>query len=62
MPQARHIVTGENVASKYAVPRRAQDEFAVESQRRASTAEARAAFAEEITPVKIDGHPARGRR
>lgn len=48
-------VTAENVAAKYGVSRLEQDEFAVESQRRASTAEARAAFAEEITPVEVGG-------
>lgn len=48
-------VTAENVASKYAVSRQEQDEFAVESQRRAATDEARAAFAEEIVPVEVGG-------
>jgi len=52
----RHMgVTAENVATKYEVSRREQDEFALESQRRAGTAEAQAAFAEEITPVQIAG-------
>ena len=32
-----------------------QDEFAAESQRRAATPEARAAFAEEIVPVEVGG-------
>ena len=48
-------VTAENVASKYGVSRTEQDEFAVESQRRAATAEAKAAFAEEITAVEVGG-------
>lgn len=48
-------VTAENVASKYGISRREQDEFAVESQRRAATAEALAAFAEEIVPVEVGG-------
>jgi acetyl-CoA C-acetyltransferase len=48
-------ITAENVASKYGVTRSEQDEFALESQRRASTAEAKAAFAEEIAPVQIAG-------
>lgn len=48
-------VTAENVATKYGVSRIEQDEFAVESQRRAATAAAKAAFAEEITPVEIGG-------
>lgn len=48
-------VTAENVATKYGVSRIEQDEFAVESQRRAATEAAKAAFAEEITPVEIGG-------
>lgn len=48
-------VTAENVARKYGVSRQEQDEFALESQRRAATGAARAAFAEEITPVQAGG-------
>ena len=48
-------VTAENVATKYGVSRAEQDEFALESQRRAATAAAKAAFAEEITPVEVGG-------
>jgi len=48
-------VTAENVAKKYGVSRAEQDEFALESQRRAATAAAKAAFAEEITPVEVGG-------
>lgn len=48
-------VTAEKVADKYGVSRQEQDEFAVESQRRAATADAKAAFAEEITPVEVGG-------
>ncbi len=48
-------VTAENVASKYGVSRAEQDEFAAESQRRAATPEARAAFAEEIVEVPTGG-------
>ncbi|MFF3372186.1 thiolase family protein [Streptomyces sp. NPDC002680] len=48
-------VTAENVAEKYGVSREQQDEFAVESQRRAATAAARAVFAEEIVPVEVGG-------
>ena len=48
-------VTAENVAATYEVSRQEQDEFAVESQRRAATGEARAAFADEIVPVEIGG-------
>jgi acetyl-CoA C-acetyltransferase len=47
--------TAEAVARKYDVSRQQQDEFAVESQSRAATAAAKAAFAEEITPVAISG-------
>ncbi|WP_101523568.1 thiolase family protein [Nocardioides houyundeii] len=48
-------VTAENVATKYGVSREQQDEFAVESQRRAATPEAKAAFAEEIVAVEVGG-------
>lgn len=48
-------VTAENVANKYGVSRQEQDEFAAESQRRAATDEARAAFAEEIVAVEVGG-------
>ncbi|WP_127817913.1 thiolase family protein [Microbacterium sp. CPCC 204701] len=48
-------VTAENVAAKYGVSRGEQDEFAVESQRRAATDAARAAFAEEIVTVTTSG-------
>jgi acetyl-CoA C-acetyltransferase len=48
-------VTAEKVALKYGVSRREQDEFALESQRRAASAAARAAFAEEIVPVEVGG-------
>lgn len=48
-------VTAENVAREYGVGRDEQDAFAVESQRRAATDAAKAAFAEEITPVEIGG-------
>ena len=48
-------VTAENVARAYGVSRQDQDDFALESQRRAATVAARAAFAEEITPVEVGG-------
>lgn len=48
-------VTAENVAVRYGVTREHQDAFALESQRRAATDEARAAFAEEIVPVTTSG-------
>jgi acetyl-CoA C-acetyltransferase len=48
-------VTAENVASKYGVSREEQDEFALQSQQRAASEAAKAAFAEEITPVEVGG-------
>lgn len=48
-------VTAENVAAKYDVSRAEQDAFALESQRRAATDAARAAFAEEIVAVTTAG-------
>ena len=50
--------TAENVATRFGVSREEQDEFALESQRRAGTAEALSAFAEEITPVVVPGKAA----
>lgn len=47
-------VTAENVAAKYSVSRVDQDEFAAESQRRAASAEAQAAFAEEIIALEVN--------
>lgn len=48
-------ITAENVAEKYGVSRIEQDEFAAESQRRASTAVAKSAFAEEIVLFEVGG-------
>jgi acetyl-CoA C-acetyltransferase len=48
-------VTAERVAARYDVSRAAQDEFAVESQRRAATPEARAVFADEIVALGTGG-------
>jgi len=48
-------VTAENVAAKYCVSREEQDEFALESQRRAASPEAQAAFAEEIVAYEVGG-------
>src|SRR5690625_1873344 len=48
-------VTAENVASKYCVSREEQDEFALESQRRAASPEAQAAFAEDIVAYEVGG-------
>lgn len=48
-------VTAENVAQRYGVSRVEQDEFAVESQRRAASSAAQVAFAEEIVAVSSGG-------
>lgn len=48
-------ITAENVASRYRISRQEQDEFALESQRRATSPEGRAAFADEIVPVNVGG-------
>jgi acetyl-CoA C-acetyltransferase len=52
-------ITAENVARAYGVSRADQDEFALESQRRAASAAAQAAFAEEIVPLEIGGRSPR---
>jgi acetyl-CoA C-acetyltransferase len=46
-------ITAENVAEKYGITRAAQDEFAVESQRRAVAAIEGGKFRDEIVPVEI---------
>jgi acetyl-CoA C-acetyltransferase len=48
-------VTAEAVAAKYDVSREAQDEFALESQRRAASPEAKAAFEDEIVAFTVGG-------
>ena len=52
-------VTAENVAARYAVSRAEQDEFAMESQRRADAPAARQAFAEETVAVTTPGRNSR---
>jgi 3-oxoadipyl-CoA thiolase len=47
--------TGENVAEEFQVTRADQDAFALRSQQRAGTAEARGYFATEIVPVEVAG-------
>jgi acetyl-CoA C-acetyltransferase len=47
--------TAEAVARTYDISRQQQDQFAVESQRRASTTAARTAFADELIPVQTAG-------
>lgn len=46
-------ITAENLAEKYQISRREQDEFAAESQRRTQEAIAAKRFVEEIIPVEI---------
>ncbi|SEN46885.1 acetyl-CoA C-acetyltransferase [Paracoccus alcaliphilus] len=46
-------VTAENVAAEHDISRQAQDEFALESQRRAAAAIAAGYFQDQITPVQI---------
>ena len=48
-------VTAENVAERFSVTRDEQDAFALESQKRAASDAARAAFAEEIVAVTTSG-------
>ena len=45
--------TAENVAERYGISREAQDEFAVESQRRAAAAQREGRLAEEIASVTV---------
>ena len=45
-------ITSENVAQKYGITREMQDEFAVESQRKAAEAQKRGFFKHEIVPVQ----------
>jgi acetyl-CoA acyltransferase len=44
--------TAENVAAKYKLPRAAQDEFAVISQKKAAEAHAKGLLKDEIVPIK----------
>ena len=46
-------VTAENVAAKYGISRTAQDEFALESQRRAAHAIEAGYFTSQITPIEV---------
>ena len=47
--------TAENVATKYQISREQQDEFALGSQQKASTAQKSGRFKDEIVPVTIKG-------
>jgi acetyl-CoA acyltransferase len=44
--------TAENVARRFQIPRREQEEFAAESQRRAAKAQAEGYFASELVPIR----------
>ncbi|NNM61996.1 MAG: acetyl-CoA C-acetyltransferase [Steroidobacteraceae bacterium] len=46
-------VTAENVATKHAVSRRDQDEFAAQSQQKAEAAQVAGRFADEIAPIDV---------
>ncbi|MDP4534105.1 acetyl-CoA C-acyltransferase family protein [Marinobacter salarius] len=46
-------VTAENVAERYGISRKAQDELACESQRRASNAVDKGYFSDQIVPVEV---------
>ena len=47
--------TAENLATKYQITRKTQEEFAVESHKRAAAAQAAGKFKDEIVPVKGEG-------
>lgn len=46
--------TAENVAEKYGITRSMQDEFAVESNKKAALAQAEGRFADSIIPIKVE--------
>lgn len=47
-------ITAENVARQFGISREQQDAFALESQRKAATAQAAGLFVDEIAPVSIE--------
>ena len=47
------LQTAENVASRYKIPREAQDRYGVQSQQRAAAAQAAGRFADEIVPIAV---------
>ena len=51
--------TAENVAKKYEISRREQDEFAAASQQKAEAAQKSGKFKDEIVPIEIAGRPPR---
>jgi acetyl-CoA acyltransferase 2 len=50
--------TAENLARKFEIPREAQDEYALRSQREAKRAQDAGYFAEEIVPVEVNSRKA----
>ncbi|HEY5598262.1 MAG TPA: thiolase family protein, partial [Kiloniellales bacterium] len=48
--------TAENVANKYKIDRKRQEELAVESHRRANAAQQAGKFADEIVPIRLGNH------
>jgi acetyl-CoA C-acetyltransferase len=46
-------ITAENIAAKWGISRQQQDEFALESHRRAVSAQQNGAFSQEIVPVEV---------
>jgi acetyl-CoA C-acetyltransferase len=52
------LETAENLRREYRIPRTEQDEFAVESHRRAAAAQAEGRFADEIVPITVEGRKA----
>ncbi len=49
-------ITAENLAKKYQIKRRAQEEFALASHKKALQATEKGAFFEEIIPIKYEGN------
>ncbi len=47
------LQTAENVASRYKIPREAQDRYGVQSQQRAAAALAAGRFRDEIVPIDV---------
>ena len=47
-------ITAENLAKKYSIDRTTQEEFAIESQKRASNSREKGAFTDEIIPINTE--------
>ncbi|HEX6639362.1 MAG TPA: acetyl-CoA C-acyltransferase [Steroidobacteraceae bacterium] len=47
------LQTAENVATRYRIPREAQDRYGVQSQQRAAAAQAAGRFKDEIVPIEV---------